>query len=160
LPRNILALPALILAAVPAVAAAQATDAQEIATKAELQKSLDSNYARMDTDKNGALSRTEVQSAQATASQQAQQVIGQQVEAEFAKLDSNKDGQISLAEFKTAAPKARTGSVDQFLQRFDSNKDGTVAPAEYKAPALAAFDRFDTNKDGTVSPQERQAISR
>lgn len=159
--RTLFALPALFLAAAAAPVAAQAQgQAEEVPSKAELQKTLDDNYARMDSNKDGNLTRAEVEAAQSVALKQAQQLVDQRMAQEFAKLDANKDGQVSLAEFTAATPKARAGSVDQFLQRFDGNKDGKVSPAEYKSPMLAAFDRVDSNKDGVVSPQERQSASR
>jgi hypothetical protein len=150
-----------LMASLAAPAAAQTAapsgQPQGPTRRADVQKSLDDNYAKLDADKDGMLSRAEIDRAQAEAVRNAQAALAHRMEQEFAKLDTNKDGALNIAEFRAATPAPRSVSTDEFLGRFDSNKDGRVSAAEFKNPPLAAFDRLDANKDGTLTPQEQAA---
>ena len=129
------------------VAAAQAP---QPTTRADMQKQADQNFDKGDTNNDGFISRTEIQSMSGKA---AQPVI-EKMEQEFAQMDRDKNGQVSLAEFKAAATAKLAGNAQGALDRFDKNKDGKVSLAEFRIPFMAAFDRADLNKDGTVSPEE------
>lgn len=126
------------------------TPAQQPSTRANVQKVADTKFDEGDANNDGFLSRTEVQSMSAKATQQ----VVARMEQEFVAMDKDKNGQVSLAEFKTAATAKIAQNPEVTLQRFDSNKDGKVSPTEFRNPVLAAFDRVDANKDGKISPEE------
>lgn len=86
---------------------------------------LDSEFTKLDTDKNGQLSRAEFMAA--APSMPAKLPDGSQL---LAQIDKNKDGKITPDEYK--AP---------LLGRFDAmdaNHDGTVTPAERQAAMAQA----------------------
>lgn len=115
---------------------------------------MDTQFGKMDADKNGRLDRTEIEQFQklvAVAEAQARN------EALFEQLDANNNGQLSAAEFAklvTAPPAANAGPM---LSREDGNRDGVITLVEHRAATVANFDRIDTDKDGVVSTAEMKA---
>ncbi len=84
----------------------------------QVQAKATEQFAKLDTDKNGQLSRAEFRAAvNVRPNETPDQLI--------AKFDSNKDGRVSAAEFRAPALAA--------FDRLDSNKDGTVTPEEARA---------------------------
>jgi Ca2+-binding EF-hand superfamily protein len=127
-----------------------AAQAPQVSVRSEVQKQVDGNFGKGDTNNDGFLSRTEVQAMTGKALQG----IEPKIEAEFKTLDKDGNGQISMAEFKAAANAKLAQNPDLTLQRFDSNKDGKISPAEFRAPVMATFDKVDANKDGKVTADE------
>ena len=133
--RHLALIPGLVLGAAAMPAAAQTGDQASPTTRADLLKSIDTNFKRIDADSDGALSKAEIDTAQQRARDVASANIEKRFEGQFTRLDTNKDGQLSLAEFKAAAPdaKVRTDAADEALGRFDADKDGKVTEAELSA---------------------------
>lgn len=156
----------LIGAALPAIAVAQATApaapaAPQSVTRAQVSAKLDADYANLDTDHNGKVTRVEVEKRIATENTAELAALSRQRDESFRKLDANNNGSITRAEFDAVAklPAAPTPNATPVLTRFDTNKDGVITAAEYRGPTLANFDSVDTNKDGTVSAAEQQAAA-
>lgn len=128
-------------------------------TKAEFLKAVDARFVAVDTNKDGQLSKLEIEAAEARGQSQRVSVLNQRREAAFKKLDTNKDGQLSLAEFNAGAPIPTPPKPDatKALARWDTNKDQAVTLQEYRAGPIADFDKLDANKDGKLSVQERAA---
>jgi len=154
---------AVLAAAGAAQVQAQAPEGETAArptTRAELHKQLDQGFARVDTDKDGVISRAEVAALEEKVAAQANEELQRRLDREFAALDSDKNGQLSPAEFKARFTVRRPGP-DSALRRLDANKDGRISVSEFKARSLASFDRLDANKDGTITPEEqRKALAR
>lgn len=151
---------ALLVAISPAIASAQSTPAPaggQPLTRSQLSTQLDANFAKLDTNGDKALNKSEIEVVQGRSIAQAQTILTKRMEEEFAKLDSDKNGQLSLNEFKAAAPSPKATPAEDMLKELDSNKDGKVSAEEYRSLPLSNFDRLDSNKDGTISQQERQA---
>jgi Ca2+-binding EF-hand superfamily protein len=140
---------------------APAAGAPKALPRAAFVKDVDTRFGIMDSNKDGSLSKGELQTAQARALQDVTNLRQKQVEAQFKQLDTNKDGQLSVQEFAALAPTVRSSETpDQMLQQLDTNKDGKVSPDEFRAPQLAKFARFDANHDGVLTPDEmRKAVS-
>ena len=124
-------------------------------TKADFTRDLDARFASMDANKDGSLSKAELQAAQAKAVAAVNKLRDDRVRAEFNQLDTNKDGQLSYAEFSAGAPTVKANETpDQLAAQLDTNKDGKVSADEFKSPQMAKFNALDANKDGTVSVDE------
>ncbi len=148
--RIILALAAFT---VPSTAIAQATPATPIA-RAQFLAEMDGQFRLMDGDKNGQLSRAEIEQYQKQATA-AERKAGNQ--ALFALLDLNGNGQLSPAEFAelpTATPPVNAGPM---LSREDINRDSQISLVEHRSATLANFDRLDLDRNGLVTPDEMKA---
>ena len=132
---------------------------QRPATRADVLKNSQANFAELDSNKDGSLNKAEVDAAQVRAQQRATTELAERVNEEFKRLDADKNGQLTLAEFRGAAPAVRTNpnASTTIIGRLDTNKDGKITVEEFRGPILAGFDRIDTNKDGTISADERSA---
>jgi hypothetical protein len=128
-----------ILAAAAALAAAATAGAQ------------DSRFARADTDRNGVLSRAEVDRG----------LPG--IAPRFNEVDRNRDGNLSPDELRTwsaarrAEDRGGEGGFAEHFRRADANGDGALTRAEVdKAlPRLGTkFDRIDANRDGKLTQDE------
>ena len=148
----------LMLAALASAASAQTpASASQPRTKAQLTQGLGQRFNVLDSNRDGNITKTEIEAAAARARQEADSTIAKRAEEGFKKLDTDKNGQLSLAEFKASIPPMQARPADTVLQRLDANKDGKITLQEFGAPTMAAFDRLDANKDGTVSDQEISA---
>ena len=135
-----------------AILASSAAAAQTagVSVRADVQKQVDGNFDKGDTNNDGFLSQAEVQAM----TSKALQTLEPKIDAEFKTLDKDGNGQISLAEFRAAAHAKLGQNPAATLQRFDANKDGKVSAAEFRAPVMSAFDKMDANKDGKVTQAE------
>ena len=129
---------------------AAAAQAPQVRIRGDVQKQVDTNFDKGDTNNDGFLNRAEIQAMTSKALEGVQPKI----EAEFKALDKDGNGQISLAEFRAAAAAKLAQNPDLTLSRFDANKDGKISGSEFRAPVMAAFDKVDTNKDGKVTADE------
>ena len=146
-----------LLAAVQAAAAAPTAPPR----RTDVINTANSRFQELDSNKDGALTKAEVDAAQVRAQQRATAAVAQQVTQEFTRLDTDKNGQLSQAEFRAAARPVRiapNASADA-MNSLDTNKDGKISADEYRRPILAAFDRADSNKDGTISEAERKTAN-
>ena len=176
----------LIAAVAPALAQAPAKPARPMAdkviTRAEMTQSVQQQFARLDSNKDGFVVKAEAEAADKAMIQHAENRFDKRGDAMFGKLDSNKDGKVTKAEAETAfaAIKAKSKakpSWDKFAANLDSNKDGAITQAEFDSVQDKVADRFeqrrsghpgmaermlanaDSNKDGKVSLQEATAAA-
>ncbi|QDP19490.1 EF-hand domain-containing protein [Sphingomonas xanthus] len=151
-----------ILLTAAALAQGTAPTAPKPVTKVELGAKLDSDYADLDSDKDGKVGAEEIKARLVKSAEEDIATLEKERDAAFARFDSNGDGTISRVEFDERAklPTLKDPDPKPFLERFDANKDGAISADEFRAPTLANFDRLDSNKDGTLSPAEQQASAR
>jgi hypothetical protein len=115
---------------------------------------MDSQFRAIDVDKNGQLTRAEIeQNLQQAAVAEARA----RNRAQFAGLDTNKNGQLSPAEFAKLTPPTAAANAGPMLAREDSNRDSQISLVEHRSATLGNFDRVDTDKDGVVTPVEMKA---
>ena len=108
-----------------------------------------SRFARVDTDRNGTLSRAEVERGRP------------KLAPHFDEIDRNHDGKLSPDELerwprKRVAAKQSGGFAEHF-RRADADGDGglTRTEADKALPRLGGkFDRIDTNHDGKLTADE------
>jgi len=127
-------------------------EAQKLA--ADMQAKAEQLTTGVDADKNGQLTRTEIeqfQKLQAVADAQARN------RSLFAQLDADKNGQISAAEFTKMVTPPPVANAGPMLSREDSNRDQQISLVEHRIATLANFDRLDTDRDGVVTPAEMKA---
>lgn len=179
----------LALLATPALALQDAPKGQHgprgPQTRAELQTRIQERFAKMDLNKDGAVTQDEIKTAREAR-------MKERADKRFAALDADKNGQISRAEFDAGHAKMREGrnqtaeagtpgehrghgmrghrwggrmhgrmggfgGGESWFAKADANKDGKLTLAEMQAGPLQWFDSVDANKDGTISPEERKA---
>jgi Ca2+-binding EF-hand superfamily protein len=122
--------------------------------RAQFIVSMDSEFRKVDADKNGQLTAAEIeqsQKLQAVASAQARN------RTQFTELDTDRNGQLSPAEFAKLAPPPVAANAQPVLAKMDGNRDGQVSLVEYRIATLANFDRLDADRNGTVTPAEMKA---
>jgi Ca2+-binding EF-hand superfamily protein len=142
-----IASPALGQAKVAATTGAPLPRAQFIA-------GMDSEFRKMDADKNGQLTRTEIEQFQ---TQQLAAQASARNKALFRQLDKDKNGQLSATEFARIATPAPVANAQPMIARMDGNRDSQISVAEHRTATLANFDRVDSNKDGVVTAAELKA---
>ena len=121
--------------------------------RAQFIADMDGQFRKMDADKDGQLTRLEIEQFQKAIIVAAAQARNRQL---FAALDTDKNGQISPTEFLRVPMNTPAANPLQILG-FDSGRDGKVSLLEHRTATLANFDRLDTDKDGNVSVAEGRA---
>jgi len=132
---------------------AQPASGQSVA-RAKFIADMDSEFRKMDADKNGQATRTEIEQYQR---QQAAAQVQARNRSVFAQLDTDKNGQLSPAEFAKIATPTPPASAQPILSRMDGNRDNQVSVVEHRTATLANFDRLDSDKDGNVTAAEMKA---
>ena len=106
------------------------------------------DFATLDTDKDGKVTKAEVEAFRA---------------AKVKEMDANGDGKISADEMSApriaaVTERIKTRSADM-IKKLDTDGDGQLSAAEMAArpgPEML-FDRIDANKDGAVTQEEVDA---
>ncbi len=115
---------------------------------------MDAEFRKMDADKNGLVSTTEIENFQrAVAAGEAQT----RSRALFNELDRDRNGALSQVEFAAMQGLTPRADAGPMLQRFDANRDRSISLVEHRAATLRNFDRLDTDMDGLVTAAEMQA---
>lgn len=187
------------LAAAAAVAAAQPAQpvqdpyaspprAAQPQTRAAVVDKVRQHFARLDTDRDGYLTKAEAQAGRAAIKALRDQRTGggargqRDPGAMFDRLDANRDGAISREEFASGHQRRQAMRVDrdsdgrpdkrirmggygggmrlggQMFERADLNRDSRVSLQEATDAAVRHFDTADVNRDGTLAPEERQQM--
>ena len=115
---------------------------------------METEFRKMDADKNGSLTRQEIEGFQRATSVL---VAQQRNVALFQALDKDKNGQLNSVEFGGLPMNVAQPNAAQDLAQVDGNRDGRATLIEYRAGKLVNFDRMDADKDGVVSPAEMRA---
>lgn len=118
------------------------------------QPSQDALFAILDRDRNGKLSRRELEAAGSI----------------LARLDRDKDGSISKREIAAVAsdkaPSSRSsperssrerdsrGGISSYAKRLDRNGDGKITKEEASGPIKERFDRLDEDGDGILKVED------
>jgi len=143
-----------IIAAISISLAGAAHGQAQPIPRAQFIADMDTQFRKMDADKNGQLSRIEIEQFQkltAIAEAQARN------RALFVQLDADKNGQLSSAEFAKVTAPSPAANAQPMIARMDGNRDGQVNLIEHRTATLANFDRLDVDKDGIVTPAEMKA---
>ena len=122
--------------------------------RATFLSNMDIEFKKMDSDRDGTLSRKEIetyQTSQIIAAAEARK------RALFAALDTDRNGVLSQAEFMRFPSNEQAPNAGPMIARFDTNRDAKISLVEYRAGTLANFDALDADKDGVVTPAEMRA---
>ena len=175
-----LAAPATAQVATPAPAPqAQRAVATKAHTRADVQAHVAQMFAKLDADRDGFVTKAEVDAGRAAIGAQVRERIRQRAGAKggmFAQLDTNKDGAISQSEFEAGRAQRkehaqgehregarREGGMHRMammmggrmFEAADADRDGRVSLQEAQAGALRHFDTLDANRDGQITREER-----
>lgn len=123
-------------------------------SRAQFLVEMDTEFRKMDADKNGQVTRNE-----AAAFLRANDVAEAEARnrAAFMQLDTDRNGQISPVEFRRAMTPPPQRNGQRFISGSDLNKDSQVSLVEHRTTTLANFDRLDADKDGIVTAAEMRA---
>lgn len=140
-------------------------------TRAEMMQKVQDHFAKLDANKDGFVTREEMQAGRTAMRDQMADHIKDGASSMFDRMDTNHDGSISRTEFDNAHAAMANhmggkrmgmhgmhgGMAERMFTTADSNKDGRVSQQEAAAAAAAHFDKIDANHDGTVTPDEMRA---
>lgn len=151
-----------VVSAIVAFAAATEANAQTKPTspagnslaRTQFIADMDGEFRKMDADKNGLLTKVEIEQYQKLQVVAQAQARNRQL---FVQLDADKNGLLSPAEFAKVATPAPTANAQPMLTRMDGNKDQQISLVEHRTATVANFDRLDTDKDGIVTAAEMKA---
>jgi hypothetical protein len=115
---------------------------------------MEAEFRKMDADKNGSLTRKEIEDFQRAVTVAMAQ---QRNVALFQALDKDGNGQLSTAEFGGLPMSTARPDATPVLAQVDRNRDGQATLIEYRAGKLVNFDQMDSDKDGVVSVAEMRA---
>lgn len=115
---------------------------------------MDGEFKKMDADKNGVLTKREIEDFQRVTSSLAAK---RRNVALFAALDVDKNGQISPTEFVNLPMSVAQPNAAPVMAQVDGNRDGQATLIEYRIGNLRNFDQMDSDKDGVVTPAEMKA---
>ena len=178
----LLASAAAIAQVAPVAGQAPQAKAERVHTRAEVQAKVAEHFAKLDTNRDGSVTKAEADSAKAALRGQWAERREDRREHAFERLDSNRDNAISRAEWDAHAAQRdqRIASRDNngdgrpdrrgggrrgmhmagfgghMFEMADANKDGRVTLQEAQAAALRHFDMADANRDGQITPDERR----
>ena len=130
------------------------TNSPKPIARAQFLASMDAEFRKMDSDRDGRLTPDEIEQFQKL---QALAMAEARNRAQFAELDTDKNGQLSPAEFAKLATTPTAANAQPMLSRMDGNRDNLISLGEYRAATLANFDRLDRDRDGTVTPDEMKS---
>lgn len=155
-------------------------------TRADVQARVGKVFARLDTNRDGFITKEELSALDAQREQRIERRAEHFDPAKaFARLDLNHDGKITAAEAQAARAqhaeskagepaKAQATAIGGLFARADTNKDGVITRAEFDAMGeqikarmehagakrgdaeTRMFLMADTNKDGRISLAEMQ----
>lgn len=140
------------------VQAAPATAGQATAPvpvpRADFIATMDAEFRKEDANKDGVLTRKEMEDFQQAMSFM---VVDNQRRALFAALDTDHNGVLTPQEFARLNMPAPKISADSDLQQADLDHDGRITLVEWRTAKLLNFDGMDADKDGVVSVEEMRA---
>jgi len=106
------------------------------------------DFATLDTDNSGTLSRAEIAAAGA---------------ARFAALDTDSNGVVSAEELVAGAEGRAANRADKVIAHLDANDDGVLQPEEMTRAARQSartMSHLDANDDGEISAEEFEQIGK
>lgn len=115
----------------------------------------------MDSDGDGAVSKTELQALLEAMSGGTASQAGVSSDDVFSQLDADGDGGLTQAEFDAGRPSGAAGEAGGGMQAMGGMPAPPGGPggASASADSTTTYDALDTNKDGEVSLTERLAGS-
>ncbi len=145
-----------------------------VQTRAEAVERARTLFARVDANRDGAITQAEAQALRGKArGQRGLRARGGAAASRFDRLDSNRDNMISREEWaQVEARRSQRQAAGQWergqrmamrgrmggamLRAADIDGDSRITLQEAERAALQRFDRIDLNRDGRVTPAERQ----
>lgn len=164
---KILMLAGAAAAVLTSVAIAQAPATKAVAhSRADVAAKVQQHFTRIDADRNGAITKAEVQALQANRSeriaQRADRPARRDPSGMFALLDVNRDGQVTRAEFDArraaraqAATPQRAHRGEQMFARLDSDRNGAISRAEFDAAHQLRAERMAQRAERMGKPGGR-----
>ena len=131
----------LAIAALPALVLSAAIALPAIAKPGH--GSLDARLEAVDTDKDGQITRDEIDAM---------------AKKNFAEADTNGDGFLSEEEISEHRQMKREARKAERYARMDTDKDGKLSEAEFAVRGQTMFERLDSDGDGVATNAEIEAF--
>ena len=121
----------------------------------------DDLFGKVDSDGDGAVSKTELQALLEAMSGGTASQAGVSSDDVFSQLDADGDGSLTQAEFDAGRPSGAAGEAGGGMQAMGGMPPPPGGPggASASADSTTTYDALDTNEDGEVSLTERLAGS-
>lgn len=121
----------------------------------------DDLFGKVDSDGDGAVSKTELQALPEAMSGGTASQAGVSSDDVFSQLDADGDGSLTQAEFDAVRPSGAAGEAGGGMQAMGGMPPPPGGPggASASADSTTTYDALDTNEDGEVSLTERLAGS-
>jgi Ca2+-binding EF-hand superfamily protein len=155
-----------VAANAPAPAAQQAPRAMKVHTRAEVQAKVAEHFARLDTNRDGFLTKAEAEAARSQFADRIRARVGERREKAFDDIDANKDGSISRAEWDARSAERQQRIAERRARKSAAPPAGSergqrVMRGMHGMHMLGGqmFDMADANRDSRVSLQEAQAAA-
>lgn len=131
-------------------------------------------FAQLDADKNGKLSKQELEKGVVYLQQQRRpsdfvfvmiemsdcdECCMEEIQCAYdalRRLDANNDGKIDANEMKGAREKLVKERIDGLIKELDEDKDGKIGKDEARGVLKQNFERLDNNRDGVIDRDELQ----
>ena len=124
-------------------------------TRASFIATMDSEYRKLDANRDQIVTRNEIEANQRARQAEAAARSARDV---FAKIDGDRNGQVSVDEFVRAnTQQIRPADGTAIMNRLDTNRDRKVTLVEYRILTLSNFDGIDTDRDGVLTAAEQRA---
>ena len=114
--------------------------ANQVHSRAQVAAKVQQHFARVDTNRDGAITQAEVQALQAKRGERLAKRADRQGRRDpaqrFQRLDTNRDGQLTRAEIDAGrAARAQAAAVrgQRMFERLDTDRNGAISATEFQA---------------------------
>ena len=130
------------------------TDRPRPSSRDSAQPTQDALFAILDRDRNGKLSRRELEAAGSILARLDRDKDGSVSKREIAAAASDKAPSRGSARERSSRERDSRGGISSYAKRLDKNNDGKITREEASGPIKERFDRLDEDGDGILKVED------